>query len=433
MHQIFNRLPGFAMHQKTVLDNGIRVLTASMPHTRSVSICIYAGSGSRYEDDEHAGISHYLEHMLFKGTPRRRTAAEITGAIEQVGGMMNGSTDREITAYWCKVAAPHFQSALDVLVDMVRNPLMDSEEVEKERGVIQEELAMSNDYPGYRVEMLTDQMLWPDHPMGRDVGGSKETVNGITREMLSDWFQRQYGASNVVISIAGSLSNEEMLDAVTPMVEDWPAGSPFGWEPVADECRQEPQARMEYRKTEQAHLALSLPGISTRHPQRYPMDMMNGVMGEGMSSRLFLEVREKRGLAYDIHSTASHYRDTGSIAIYFGVDPKKARYAIETTIEELHRLKEGISDEDLHRARELAKGRLLLRMEDTRAVAAWGGAQELLHNEVRTVDQVVERVDEVTTEDVRQAANRFLSRDKLNLAVVGPYRSDKQFQNAIRL
>ena len=433
MGQSFNRFPGFTMHQKTVLDNGIRVLTASMPHTRSVSICIYAGSGSRYEDDEHAGISHYLEHMLFKGTPRRRTAAEITGAIEQVGGMMNGSTDREITAYWCKVAAPHFQSALDVLVDMVRNPLMDSEEVEKERSVIQEELAMSNDYPGYRVEMLTDQMLWPDHPMGRDVGGSKETVNGITREMLSEWFRRQYGASNVVISIAGSLSNEEMLDAVTPMVKDWPAGSPFGWEPAGSESRQEPQARMEYRRTEQAHLALSLPGISTRHPQRYPMDMMNGVMGEGMSSRLFLEVREKRGLAYDIHSTASHYRDTGSIAIYFGVDPKKARYAIETTIEELHRLKEGIPEEDLHRARELAKGRLLLRMEDTRAVAAWGGAQELLHNEVRTVDQVVERVDGVTTEDVRQAANRFLSRDKLNLAVVGPYRSDKQFQNVIRL
>ena len=421
------------MHQKTVLDNGIRVLTASMPHTRSVSICIYVGSGSRYEDDEHAGISHYLEHMLFKGTPRRQTAAEITGAIEQVGGLMNGSTDREITAYWCKVASPHFQSALDVLIDMVRNPLMDSEEVEKERSVIQEELSMSNDYPGYRVEMLTDQMLWPDHPMGRDVGGSKETVNGITQEMLTEWFQHQYGASNVVISIAGSLSNEEMLDAVTPMVKDWPSGSPFGWEPAANECRQEPQARMEYRKTEQAHLALSLPGISTRHPQRYPMDMMNGVMGEGMSSRLFLEVREKRGLAYDIHSTASHFRDTGSIAIYFGVDPKKARYAIETTIEEMHRMKEGIPEEDLHRARELAKGRLLLRMEDTRAVAAWGGAQELLHNEVRTVDQVVECVDEVTTEDVRQAADQFLAGDKLNLAVVGPYRSDKQFQNVIRL
>ena len=421
------------MHQKTVLDNGVRLLTASMPHTRSVSICIYVGSGSRYEDDEHAGISHFLEHMLFKGTPRRPSAAEITGAIEQVGGLMNGSTDREITAYWCKVATPHFQSALDVLVDMVRNPLMDSEEVEKERSVIQEELAMSNDYPGYRVEMLTDQMLWPDHPMGRDVGGSKETVNGITREMLTDWFQRQYGASNVVISIAGSLSNEEMLDAVTPMVKDWPSGSPLGWEPAGNGSRQEPQARMEYRKTEQAHLALSLPGISTRHPQRYPMDMMNAVMGEGMSSRLFLEVREKRGLAYDIHSSASHFRDTGSITIYFGVDPKKARYAIETTIEELHRIKEDIPDEDLHRARELAKGRLLLRMEDTRAVAAWAGAQELLHDEVLTVDQVVERVDGVTTEDVKQAANQFLAREKLNLAVVGPYRSDKQFQNVIKM
>ena len=211
------------MHQKTVLDNGVRLLTASMPHTRSVSMCIYVGSGSRYEDNEHAGISHFLEHMLFKGTPRRQSAAEITGAIEQVGGMMNGSTDREITAYWCKVATPHFERALDVLVDMVRNPLMEDEEVGKERSVIQEELAMSNDYPGYRVEMLTDQMLWPDHPMGRDVGGSKETVDGITREMMTDWFQHQYVASNVVISIAGSLSHEEMLNAVEPMVKDWPS------------------------------------------------------------------------------------------------------------------------------------------------------------------------------------------------------------------
>ena len=267
------------MYQKTVLDNGLRVISNFMPHTRSVAICVFVGAGSRYEEDPQAGISHFLEHMLFKGTHQRPSSADISSAIEQVGGMMNGSTDREVTTYWCKVAQPHFYKALDVLIDMVQDPLVEPEEVEKERSVVQEELSMSNDYPTYRAEILKDEMLWPNQPMGRDVGGSKESVQGITRETIVDFFQRQYVSSNVVISIAGNVSHQQVLEAVSPLVKQWPTGAPLAWHPAAYGGQVRPQVRMEYRKTEQAHLYMALPGIATRHPDRYALDMMSTVPG----------------------------------------------------------------------------------------------------------------------------------------------------------
>ncbi|MEE8442818.1 MAG: pitrilysin family protein, partial [Dehalococcoidia bacterium] len=335
-----------------------------MPHTRSVSICVFIGAGSRYEEDASAGISHFLEHMLFKGTPKRPSSADISGVIENVGGMMNGSTDRELSSYWCKVAQPHFHKALDVLVDMIRDPIMDPEEVEKERTVIQQELSMTNDYPSYRVEILSDEMLWPDQPMGRDIGGSRESVQRIATETLSDWFRSQYTPSNVVISIAGRVRHNEVLEALGPLVKGWPQGTPKTWRPATHQDRRVPQVRTEQRRTEQAHVCLSLPGISNRHPDRYALDMMSTVLGEGMGSRLFLEIREKRGLAYDIHSMVTHFRDTGSIVVYFGVDPKKARRTAQTILGEFRRMKAGVPEEELRRAKELAKGRLLLRMED---------------------------------------------------------------------
>lgn len=422
-----------SMYQKTVLEGGLRVLTNYMPHTRSVSICLFVGAGSRYEEDSQAGISHFLEHMLFKGTHRRPAAADISSAIEQVGGMLNGGTERETTSYWCKVAQPYFHQALDVLIDMVRDPLMDVEELEKERSVVLEELRTSKDYPNYRAEILIDEMLWPNQPMGRDVGGSEESVQGISREMALDYLHQQYVAPNVVISVAGAVSHEEVLEAVAPLVRGWPLGTPRAWRPVVPGDQANPNVRVEYRKTEQAHLLVALPGISTYHPDRYALDSMSTVLGEGMSSRLFLELREKRGLAYEIHSSTSHFRDTGSFVIYFGVEPKKASHAVDTVLEELRRIKTGVPSEELERAKGLAKGRLLLRMEDTRAVAFWGGAQEMLHDRVLTVDEVVEKVEAVTTEEVARVSNEFLVSGKLNLAVVGPFRSDRQFQTLMRV
>ncbi len=420
------------MYQQTVLSNGLRIISNEMPHTRSVSIDIVAGIGSRYENDQEAGVSHFLEHMLFKGTHRRPTGADISGAIEQVGGMMNAGTDRETTNFWCKVASPHFDKALDVLMDILRNPVISAEDVEKERGVIQEELNMTNDYPSYRVDLLSDEMLWPSQPMGRDVGGSRETVDGITHAMIVDWYQKHYVASNMVVSVAGNIPHGEVVEAVATLAQDMPTGGTPKCSPAAHGDASQPRVRLENRKTEQAHLCLCLPGLATRHPDRYALDMMNGVLGDGMSSRLFVEMREKRGLVYEVHSSVSHFRDTGSIVVYCGVDPKKAGEALDTAMEELERIKSGVPEEELSKAKEFAKGRLLLRMEDTRAVAAWAGSQQMLYGEVRTVDEVVERVDAITAEDAVDAAKTYLPTDKLMLAVVGPYRSDRRFQTMLK-
>ena len=420
------------MYETTQLSNGLTVISNYMPHTRSVSINIYVGIGSRYEDNVHAGISHFVEHMLFKGSTDRPSSVAISGAIEDLGGLFNGGTDRQTTNFWCKVAHSHFRQALDVLIDMVRYPLIDEAEVEKERGVIQEELNMTNDSPNDRVDVLTDEMLWPHHPMGRDIGGTRESVDGITHEMLRRWYSSYYGASNVVISVAGNIPHDEVLAAVVPLVSDWPRGSRPVFTPVQDnDALTSSQILVEHRRTQQAHVCISLRGLPTRHPDRYAFDMMSSILGGGMSSRLFVEVREKQGLAYDVSSGTSHFPDTGSLVVYFGVEPKKVSQAIRTVLEELRKIQSGVQDPELARAKEFAKGHLLLRMEDTRAVSAWAGAQEILYREVITVDEVVDRVNHVTSADVGNSARAHLQDSAMNLAVVGPFRSDRQFHRLL--
>ena len=420
------------MYQRTVLDNGLPVLTSSMPHTRSVSMAIFIGAGSRYESDEIAGTSHFLEHLLFKGTKAWPTAREISEAVEGVGGIMNASTDREMTIFWCKVARPHFQRSLSVLVDMMLNPLLDPTELEKEREVVLEELRMVNDYPTNRVDLLIDETLWPDQPMGRDVGGSQESVSNITREQIMDYVSRQYTPRNAAVAVAGDISHEEVVDLLSEVLKDWAPEEPMSWYPVQD-GQETPRVRVEQRKTDQAHLCIGLPGLPLSHPDRYVLGLMNVILGEGMSSRLFLELREKQSLAYDVHSSINLFRDCGSLIVYCGVEPQKSQRAVSAIMEQLNGLRHDIPDSELEKARELSKGRMLLRMEDSRSVAMWMGAQETLTGRVRTVDEVVERLDDVSTEDIERVAGDIIREDKLNLAVVGPYRSDRRFRSLLKL
>ena len=403
-----------------------------MPHTQSASIVLYVGAGSRYESPEEAGISHFVEHMCFKGTPRYPTAKHISEAIEGVGGVMNASTDRELTSYWCKVPLTHFQEALDVLADMVKEPLYEAEEIEKERQVILEELSMTYDVPSYRAELLIDEVMWPDQPLGRDVGGTRDTVAGISRDMLLDYMHRQYSLRNLVVSIAGNIHHDEAIEAVQSRFRDWAGHTPGSWIP-ADDDQAAPWFGMERRKTEQANVCVALKGLSLAHPDRYALDLLSAVLGEGMSSRLFLELRERRGLVYDVHTSVSHLRDCGTFITYAGMDPKNARTAVRSILEELDRIKGGVPEEELHKAREYLKGRLVLRMEDSRSVAAWLGAQELLTNKVRTVKQVLSTVDSVTTDDVQRVANELLVTERLSAAIVGPFRSERPFQTHLRI
>jgi len=420
------------LYHKTTLDNGLRLITAPMPHTRSVSIGFFIGAGSRYETESQAGISHFIEHICFKGTQKRPTAMEISAAIEGVGGILNGGTDKELTVYWCKVAQPHFHLALDVLADMILNSRFDPADIEKERQVIIEEISTSNDIPPQRVVMLIDELLWPEHPLGRDIAGSKESVSAIGRNMLLDYLAAKYQPRKTVLAIAGDIQHRETVSAVKNTLGNWNSQLPDS-EYLAYKERLTHRLQIETRDTEQVQLCLALPGLPLLHPRRFTLDLLNVVLGEGMSSRLFTEIRDKLGLAYNISSYVDHFLDTGSLIIGAGVEIKNLRPALKATLEQLSRLKELIPESELTKAREFAKGRLLLRMEDSRSVVGWTGGQEILTNQILSVDEVVSAIDAVTTEELRQLAREILVGDKLRLAVVGPVPQDEPLEELLKL
>ena len=423
------------MFQRTVLDNQLRVLTSGMTHSTSVSITITLGAGSRYEPQELAGLSHFLEHLPFKGTENWPTARHVSEAIEGVGGIMNASTDRELTVFWCKVARLHFKQAFAVLLDLVLNPLLDPAEMEKEREVIQEELRMTYDYPAQRVDLLLDELLWPEQAMGRDVGGTLESVDRITLEDIRDYMVEQYNPANTVIAVAGNVDHAEIVEMVNDATDGWQPRKGRDWEPMVDHFTglgAGSLAKVEQRHADQAHICLGLPGISLTDPDRYPMAIMNGVLGDGMSSRLFLNLREEQGLAYDVASCLNHFRDCGSLVVYCGVEPRKTAEAVKAVVKELSGMRERVPEGELKKAKEYSKGRLMLRMEDTRSVAAWLGGQELLLGQVFTLDETVERIDKVEIADVARVAERLLDPDKLRLAVVGPVNGEEELQQLLR-
>ena len=382
---------------------------------------------------EQAGLSHFVEHLCFKGTERRPTAKELSETIDGVGGILNGGTDKELTVYWAKVARPHFLLALDLLVDMLRNSKFDPVDMENERKVIIEELNMSMDSPQSRVDMLIDEVIWPTQPLGRDVAGSKETVAAIDRNMLLDYQSTHYLPSNTVVGVAGDISHNEVVDSVTAVLGDWPDGVPGTWFP-ADNGQDTSRLVAEQRKTEQVHLCLAVRGIWHMHPDRFILDLLNLILGEGMSSRLFLEIRERRGLAYEVHSHVSHFHDSGSVNIYAGVDPKRVEDAIEAILMELVKLREEqVSEAEIIKAKELGKGRLMLRMEDTRSVAGWMGGQELLMGHILTVDEVISIFDAVTASDLQRVARELFLSNKLCLALVGPSRKERRLERLLKL
>ena len=407
------------MYQKTILDNGLRVVTATMPHTPSVTVSFFIGTGSRYETDEQAGISHFIEHLCFKGTAQRPTAKEISMAIEGVGGIINGATDKELTVYWCKVAQPHFPTAIDVLTDIIVNPRFDPEDINKERQVIIEEINMSRDSPPQRAAELIDELLWPGHPLGRDIAGDKTSVATITRDMLLAYRASQYQPANTVVAIAGNIQHEAMVAAVSQATANWTSHHPH---PEFTPYHHQPGKRLaiETRDTEQVQICLGLPGLPLLHPRRFTLDLLNVILGEGMSSRLFSEIRDRRGLVYSISSSVDHFLDTGALVISAGVETKNLKVAIGAILAELAKLKVKPPEEELSRAKESSKGRLLLRMEDSRNVSGWIGGQEILTGTVLTVEEVAARLDAVTNEDIKQLAKELIVADKLRLAAVGP-------------
>jgi predicted Zn-dependent peptidase len=407
------------------LANGLRVISSQIPHARSVSATFFVRVGSRNEPERIQGASHFLEHMLFKGTVERPTPKAIAEAIEGVGGYFNAEAGKELTVYWDKVAERHWKTTLDVLTDLLRHSRFDPEEVEKERRVIVEELGMLVDSPGDWVHLLADEAMWGTEPLGRDVAGTRDSVMALTRNELVEWFQRYYVPENLTVSIAGPLEHDAAVAEIDARLGDWGGVAPPPWAPAKNGPAS--RVRLKTKSTEQAHFCLSFPSLSYFDRDRYALELLNIILGEGMSSRLFLEIRERLGLAYDVHSYTNEYEDAGSIVVYAGVEPARIDQAIRASLGELRRLAEPIPDEELGRAKEFWKGRMLLRLEDTRSIASWLGAQEVLLGRIFTPDEVIERVDAVRVADLKDLAERLFVPEKLCLAVIGPYRSEERF------
>lgn len=403
---------------------------SSMPERLSASVVFMFGGGSRLEDERLAGVSHFIEHLLFKGTRRRPTSKEIADAIEGVGGFINASTDKELTAYWTRVPAEHLELGLDVLSDIVSNSKLTPEDVEKERMVILEELKMYQDQPQDYVLNLLEEAIWPGHPLGRDIAGTEESVARLTRDDILEYSDAHYRLPNLVIGAAGAIDERETLAAVSSRLT-LPADANGLMTPEAPLPLTEPHVVLRRRRTEQAHICLGVRAPSYLHPDRYALDLLNTVLGEGMSSRLFLNIRERLGLAYDVHSFTQKHRDTGHLGVYLGVDPKKAYEAIKAVIAEMQTLcEQDLTDEELLRAKEFTKGRLRLDLETTNGVAFWLTYQELLLGEIRSIEDELKLVDAITAADVRRVANSVLH-EPMQMAVIGPFTKESRFRSAI--
>ena len=416
---------------RRVLPNGLRVLSTPMPHTRSVTVSFYVGAGSRYEPDRLAGVSHLVEHCVFKGSAARPQAADISMAIEGVGGVLNAATDREYTVYYAKTPAPQLDTALDVILDLVCRPIFDADELEKERKVILEELAAVEDSPAQLAGLAMDALLWADTPIGRDIAGTPDSVAAIPHADTVDYWRSQYAPANALISLAGALDPEDAAARVAEHTAGWDFGQPQPWA-AAPLAANGPRVAFRRKETEQTHLAIGLPGLSANHPDRFAMSLLVGILGDGMSSRLFIRVREELGLAYDVHAYNSSLHDSGAIYVYLAVDPEHAVEALRAALGELARMRDGVDADELERARRYVQGRMLLQLEDTRAVSGWNGHQELLRGEIKTVDEVAAAYEAVATEDLARIADQYIHEEALRLSIIGPHADPAPLETALR-
>jgi len=388
---------------------------------RSASIAFFFSVGSRYEPRPIAGISHFVEHMLFKGTKEYPTARLLSEAIEGVGGAFNGSTGKELTSYTARVPGEHLPVVMHVLAEMVRQPLFDPTELEKERFVILEELSSSRDDPQEWASLLIDEVMWPGLPLGRDDAGSEETVSQIQRPQMLNYMDEYYRPNALVISAAGNIDQAEVISLTERLFSDWEAQERAGWTPSLPQRDVVPVAVVN-KDTEQTSICLATLGIAHSSPDYYPFMILNALLGDGMSSRLFQTIREEQGLAYDIGSYFNSYFETGSLVVSAGVDPSQTEPAIRAIVGELTKLCDTpVPADELARIKAYVRGGILLGLEGTQQVASWLGSQESLRNEVLEVEEMIAHVDAVTSEDIQRVAETCFSPEWRRLVIIGPY------------
>jgi len=412
----------FERHQ---LSNGLRVVTADMPQVQSVTCMIMLAAGSRYETPDTNGIAHFAEHMFFKGTERRPTAREIGMEVDSLGAEFNAFTSKEYTGYYVKCAADYRDPALDVLVDMIRNSKFEPEEIEK--GVIVEEMNMYYDTPRDFIGGVYDQLLYGDQPLGWDIIGRKETVRAATRETFLDYIGRWYKPVRMVVGLGGRLNGDALGTAERLLGDLEPDDTPAP-EPVRLNGDNGPRVIIHHKDSDQAHLCLGVRSYPFVHPDRYALQMLATILGTGMSSRLFSEVRERRGLAYYVFAANQSYTDAGSLYSQAGVDIARADEAVKTIAHEFHRIaSEAVPADELEKARALAKGRFVLRLENPQGMTMFGLSREVLEGRAVEPQEVLEGLDAVTAEDVQRVAEDVIGSNGINLALIGPFEDEDRF------
>jgi len=409
------------MFERTALPKGPRVISSRLPGARSVSIAAYVLAGSRLETAAEAGVAHFMEHITFKGTAAYPTTRAISEAIEGVGGSFNAATDRESTVYWVRVPRREAARAMDVLGELIVRPVLDAGEIEGERGVIIEEIRGYRDDPAEHAQTLFQLALFGDGPLGREICGDEDGIRALPENTIRDFWRTTYRPANTVVAVAGDIDHAQAVELATTAF-----GSGNGAIPGFSAAPQLPagdRLLVDKRHTAQAQLVIGVPGLHRDHPDAWTLAVLNAVLGDGMSSRLFLSVREARGLAYDIGSGLVDYADAGALVISAGVDPASLREALRAILDELVRLRdEPIPPEELDKAKRYLSGGLELRMDETRHVASWIGGQEALHERVLTVDEALAAIDAVTADDILRVAADLVRDDGLRLAAVAPAR-----------
>jgi predicted Zn-dependent peptidase len=429
------RLAGGEAIWRTVLPGGLRVVTEKLPEMRSAAFGIWAGVGSRDEDVPHAGATHYLEHLLFKGTTRR-TALEISAAMDAVGGELNAFTAKEYTCYYARVLDEDLPLAIDVLCDMVTNSLLEPREVDAERGVILEEIAMNEDDPADLVHEAFAAQLFGDTPLGRPILGTVESINSIGRERIAEHYRARYTPDNLVIAAAGSLEHEHVVELTQAAFGSALSSDAAPTPPRLSGAAGESDAvgtgvRLVSRPVEQANLVLGCAGLARTDPRRFALGVLNAALGGGMSSRLFQEVREKRGLAYSVYSFSSQHADCGQWGVYAGCLPAKTEEVLAICRDEIGKVIEtGLTDEELDRGKGQLRGSIVLGLEDPSSRMSRLGKSELVYPRLEPVEEILAEIEAVTHDQVREVASQVLGQRKA-LAVVGPFDDDDAFAAAL--
>jgi predicted Zn-dependent peptidase len=417
-------------YERHQLPNGVRVLTAPMSHAQSVSCVVMLAAGSRYETRETSGIAHFSEHMFFKGTETRPTARHISTEIDSIGAEFNAFTSKEYTGYFVKCAAEHRDLAFDVLVDMLRRSKFDADEIEREKGVIVEEMNMYYDTPRDYIGGVYESLLYGDQPLGWDIIGRKETVRAATRDTFMDYLGRWYKPARMVVGVGGQIGDDliPMLEEKLGDLPDESAEADLATPSVGGDAR----VKLHHKDSDQAHMILGAPSYPMTHPDRYVLQLLATVLGGGMSSRLWTEVRERRGLGYYVYGINYSYTDAGSLYAQAGVDIARIDDAVTTIVDQFKRIAdEPVPAEELEKARNFAKGRFILQLESPHGTIMFGLRREVLEGRAAEPSEVLEALDAVTAEDVQRVAQDVMGGDGFKLAAIGPFDDPDRFEQAL--